>query len=241
MSARASRGGDTGVRLALVTDDAPLRSLLEGLLGAHGYGYVASVDTRGAVSRRFPEGVHVAIVDASARCADALRAARRLKAAGAAVVAIVAKENGTLAPHELAASGDVLIGKPFDPRELLLVVRGMLDLHGDAAPQGSATLAVGAIGLNAELNTATVGAREIELTDTETRILRELLLAGGAPVDRERLMRQALQRRWSPDDRALDTHINRLRAKLGRDPRGRTPIRTVRGVGYRLVAEWEPR
>jgi DNA-binding response OmpR family regulator len=35
--------------------------------------------------------------------------------------------------------------------------------------------------------------------------------------------------------------MNRLRCKLGCDRRGRTPIRTVRGAGYRLVAEWEPR
>ena len=45
---------------------------------------------------------------------------------------------------------------------------------------------------------------------------------------------------WSPDDRALDTHINRLRRKLGVDQRGRTPIRTITGIGYLLLADWKP-
>ncbi len=87
---------------------------------------------------------------------------------------------------------------------------------------------------------ATVEAREVEPTDVETRILRELLLEAGSPVSRERLTRRALLRDWSPDDRELDTHINRLRHKLGADGRGRTPLRTVRGVGYLLLAAWEP-
>jgi DNA-binding response OmpR family regulator len=49
-----------------------------------------------------------------------------------------------------------------------------------------------------------------------------------------------LLRAWSPGDRSLDTHINRLRRKVGRDARGRTPIRTLTGVGYLLLADWDP-
>jgi DNA-binding response OmpR family regulator len=87
---------------------------------------------------------------------------------------------------------------------------------------------------------ARVGSREIELTDVETRILHELLRNASHPVSRERLTRRALLRDWSPEDRALDTHINRLRHKIGADHRGRTPLRTVRGVGYLLLGEWQP-
>ncbi len=87
---------------------------------------------------------------------------------------------------------------------------------------------------------ANVAAREIELTDVETRILHELLINASTPVTRERLTRRGLLRDWSPVDRCLDAHINRLRRKLGRDRHGRTPIRTVRGVGYLLLEEWEP-
>lgn len=227
-------------RIVLVSDDAQLRSLLNGLLVAHGYADVTSSDLRSALaSKRLLTESDVAIVDTSVYYADAIRVLRRLKSTSAAIVAIFAKENGA-APHALAADGDVLLGKPFDPRELLLIIRGMLESSGETPPQNRSAVSAGPITLSVVVNAAIVASREIGLTDVETRILHELLINAGGPVTRERLTRRGLLRDWSPDQRSLDTHINRLRRKLGTDRRGRTPIRTVRGVGYRLLPEWEP-
>lgn len=228
-------------RIVLVSDDAQLRSLLCGLLVAHGLVGVASSDLRSALaSKRLLAESDVAIVDTSVYYADAIRVLRRLKRTSAAIVAILAKENGA-AQHELRAGGDVLLGKPFDPRELLLIVRGILDARTETSPQNRSAVAAGPISLSVLVNAAIVASREIGLTDVETRILHELLVNAGEPVTRERLTLRGLLRDWSPDDRCLDTHINRLRRKLGTDRRGRTPIRTVRGVGYRLLPEWQPR
>lgn len=227
-------------RIVLVSDDAQLRSLLYGLLIAHGYGGVTSSDSRSALaSKRLLAEFDVAIVDTSVYYADAARVFRRLKRTSAAIVAILAKGNAAT-PRELAAGGDVLLGKPFDPRELLLIIRGLLEGRSDASQHTRSPVCAGPISLSVVSNAALVASREIALTDVETRILHELLLNAGALVTRERLTRRGLLRDWSPDDRALDTHINRLRRKLGTDRRGRTPIRTVRGVGYRLLPEWEP-
>jgi DNA-binding response OmpR family regulator len=90
------------------------------------------------------------------------------------------------------------------------------------------------------LNTAIVATREIELTGVETRILRELVIAAGTPVSRNHLTSCGLGRGWSPDDRCLDSHIKRLRRKIGCDSHGRTPIRTVRNIGYLLLERWQP-
>jgi two-component system response regulator CpxR len=168
-----------------------------------------------------------------------MRVLRQLEGTSAAIIAIFAQRNGAPAPRELVANTDVLLGKPFDPRELLLVIRGMLDSKGDEAPQGDATVSAGPITLSTLLNQATVASREIELTGVEARILCELVINASRPVTRERLLRRALLR--SSDTRGLDTHVSRLRRKIGNDLRGRTPIRTVRGVGYLLVEHWEPR
>src|SRR5262245_3307847 len=226
----------------LVSDDAQLRSLLGGLLVAHGYDGVFGVDSESALTaQRLGAEWDVAIVDVSQSSAGAMQALRQLKTTNAAIVVIVPKKNGTATPHEIAAGGDVVLGKPFDPRELLLIIRGMLEGDDDEAePSSDSPVSVGPISLAPLLNAATVASREIELTDVETRILHELLLNATHPVTRERLTRRALMRGWSPDDRALDTHINRLRRKLGVDQRGRTPIRTVTGVGYLLLADWKP-
>jgi DNA-binding response OmpR family regulator len=140
----------------------------------------------------------------------------------------------------VSGPGDVTLNKPFDPRELLLVVRGFLQERSRADASGDKTLSLGPITLDLLFDTATVESRELKLTRVETRILRELMLRAGSPATRERLMNEGLGRDWSPVDRCLDTHINRLRRKIGRDVRGRTPIRTIRGVGYLLLAGWEP-
>lgn len=224
----------------LVSDDEQLRSLLCGLLVAHGYGGVVGVESRGdLLAERSGAAWDVAVVDVSVSSDGARRALRQLRTTDAAIVAIVAKKNGA-APQELAADGDVMLGKPFDPRELLLIIRGLLDDDRGTEAPSDATVSVGPISLAPLLNAAVVASREIELTDVETRILHELLLNATHPVTRERLTRRALMRDWSPYDRGLDTHINRLRAKLGNDERGRTPIRTITGVGYLVIADWTP-
>ena len=225
----------------LVSDDAQLRALLGGLLVAHGYDGVFGVDSESALTaERLQVEWDVAIVDVSVPSFGAMRALRLLKTTNAAIVVIVPKKNGTATPHEIAASGDVVLGKPFDPRELLLIVRGMLERDDAAGAPSDSPVSVGPISLSPLLNAATVASREVELTDVETRILHELLLNATHPVTRERLTRRGLMRNWSPDDRTLDTHINRLRRKLGVDTRGRTPIRTITGVGYLLLADWKP-
>jgi DNA-binding response OmpR family regulator len=228
-------------RIVLVSDDEQLRLLLSGLLMAHGYQGVVGVDTRSAIaSQSAPAGWDIAVVDTSVSHDGAIRVLRQLRSTSAATVALFAKKAGAGVPRDLVAGADVLLGKPFDPRELLLVVRGMLDGEGSGTPGDSAPVSVGPILLWALLNQATVARREIELTGVEVRILRELMLNANRAVTRERLLRSALLREESPDTRRLDTHMNRLRRKIGSDRRGRTPLRTVRGVGYLLVEHWEP-
>jgi two-component system phosphate regulon response regulator OmpR len=226
-------------RIVLVSGDEQLRSLLRGLLVAHGYEGVVGYDAKQALTTGVVS-CDVAVVDVTSAHADAQRLLRHIKSTPAAVITIVAHRDGPSSSQPLDASSDVVLVKPFDPRELLLVIRGMLDGRTEAAPSTGAAVAAGPITLSTLLNAARVGAREVELTGVEARLLRELLRNAGNPVTRERLTRRGLLRDWVPDDRALDTHINRLRRKLGHDRRGRTPLRTVRGVGYRLLAEWAP-
>jgi two-component system OmpR family response regulator len=235
----AEMGTQSPARIVLISEDEQLRSLLCGLLIAHGYAGAVGLDAAGADVAQLAS-CDVAIVDVSVHT-DALRVLRALRGASrAGIIAVFSKTNG-LAP-ELVALGDVLVGKPFDPRELVLIIGGLL--HGKAAappaPQSRALVSAGPVSLSTLLNAAMVGAREVELTGVETRLLYELLTNASQPVTRERLTRRGLGRDWVPDDRSLDTHVNRLRRKLGNDRRGRTPIRTVRSVGYLLLAEWEP-
>lgn len=229
-------------RILFISDDDQFRSLLCGLLAAHGYPNVIGVGSQTPlVSSNGPANVDIAIVDTSVSHAEAVRVLRKLKNNGDTSIVVIVANGHNSASGELATNGDVLLAKPFDPRELVFVVRGMLHGRARGASPSRASLSAGPVTLHALLNTATVAAREIDLTGAETRVLEELMTNAGNPVTRDHLTRRALGRAWSPFDRCLDTHINRLRRKIGEDLGGRTPIRTIRSVGYLMLADWEPR
>lgn len=137
------------------------------------------------------------------------------------------------------AAIDVVLRGPYDANKLLLIVRGVMAGRRIAAPS-EATLVYGPLVLHSLMNTAAVAAREVQLTGVETRILRELMVAQSAPVARDRLVQCSMRRDSPPGDRGLDTHIKRLRRKIGPDRHGKTPIRTVRSVGYLLIEKWQP-
>jgi len=229
-------------RILFISDDEQFRSLLCGLLAAQGCPNVLGVDSLTALdSSGVLANVDIAIVDTSVSYADAVRAFRKLRMSGDTSIVVIVANGYHSASADLATNGDVLLAKPFDPRELIFIVRGMLHVRGRGAPQGREALSAGPITLHTLRSTATVAAREVDLTGAETRLLEELVINASNPVTRDRLTRRALGRAWSPFDRCLDTHINRLRRKIGADLAGRTPIRTIRSIGYLLLADWEPR
>ena len=137
----------------------------------------------------------------------------------------------------LESGADDYLAKPFDPRELLLRIDAILRRRGTTAP-GSKPLVVGSLRMESSQRQAYSGDRDLLLTEAEFRILEMLMNSPGKAVSRESLNEYALGRPLSPYDRALDTHVSNLRAKIGRDDRGRTPIRGVRGAGYLLTPEY---
>jgi two-component system OmpR family response regulator len=224
-------------RILLVSDNAQLRALLSRLLAAHRYDGVA---VEGCAPLEAGGDWDAAIVDAAA-AHGAARWLRTLDRTGhVPTLAIAAAKNGAAA-DTLWSRVDAVLHEPFDARKLLLVMRGLFaDRRETAGRAGQAALTTGPVTLHSLLNTATVEAREVSLTGAEARVLRELMLAPSTPVTRDKLTRCGLGRGSSPDDRCLDTHIKRLRRKLGTDRHGRTPIRTVRSIGYLLLEQWQP-
>lgn len=233
----AVRAPRAGKRVLLVSDDAQLRALLSALLDAHGYDAVGAAGA--APSRPLAADWDAAIVDA-ALPHGAVRWLCALEALPRVPTIALAAGGGRSDARPLWNRVDAVLQGPLAARKLVLIMRGLFAGRREAASRADAALTAGPVVLRPLLNLAAVETREVVLTDVETRVLRELMLAAGTPVARHRLVRCGLGRAWSPHDRCLDTHIKRLRRKLGPDARGRTPIRTVRGVGYLLLERWQP-
>ncbi|MFQ5696900.1 MAG: response regulator [Myxococcota bacterium] len=126
---------------------------------------------------------------------------------------------------------DDYVTKPFSPRELVLRVEALLRRARGPIEERAAILERGSIQMDRERHRCQVEGRDLALTSKEFELLAALLEAPGRVFSREHL----LQRVWGGSihvgPRTIDTHLRRLRAKLG--PAGRR-IETVRGVGYRL-------
>ena len=148
-----------------------------------------------------------------------------------AVVIVSAKgeEIDRVVGFELGA--DDFVVKPFSPRELMLRISAIL--RRSEPPPGESTLVeFGVLRLDREAHRVWVSAREVELTALEFRFLTTLYDRKNRVQSRDTLLRDV----WGSDSdvtsRTVDTHVKRLREKLGE---AGEYVETVRGVGYRFA------
>ncbi|MFT6396429.1 MAG: two-component system phosphate regulon response regulator PhoB [Bradymonadia bacterium] len=154
--------------------------------------------------------------------------------AGAPIIMVTAKgeEIDRVVGFELGA--DDYVVKPFSPRELVLRVRAILRRSPATernSDEPSETLEIGDIVLDIGAHEARVAGSPIELTALEFRLLQTLASRAGRVQSRDRLLDDV----WgdvSVTQRTVDTHVKRLRDKLGSSS---FHVQTVRGVGYRFV------
>ncbi len=125
------------------------------------------------------------------------------------------------------------VPKPFSPRELVLRVKKRLEK--DVAAVAPKTVhAIGPLQLDVSRHLVTVRDRRVELTATEFKLLALLVQRAGHVQSRDRLLRDVWEYETHIDTRTVDTHMRRLRDKLG--PAAKY-LDTIRGVGYRFLAE----
>jgi two-component system phosphate regulon response regulator OmpR len=130
---------------------------------------------------------------------------------------------------------DDYLGKPFEPRELVLRLQNILRRNkAVAAPSGEPVRRVtfGPFEFDLELGELTQKGERVALTDAEVVLLRALAARLGEVLSRETLSRSMGA---AINERAIDVQVTRLRRKIEPDPSFPRYLRTVRGQGYRLV------
>jgi len=132
------------------------------------------------------------------------------------------------------SGADDYVCKPFSPKELMLRVLAVLKRAGeDVEEEGEARfLEVNGIRLDVEHHSVEVCGSPIELTATEFRLLKLLMQELGKVQTREKLLQKVWNYENDIETRTVDTHMRRLREKLGEEA---SVLETVRGVGYRMV------
>jgi two-component system phosphate regulon response regulator PhoB len=130
----------------------------------------------------------------------------------------------------LELGADDYISKPFSPREVVLRVKAVLRRAQEPAPTEE-ELVAGDIRLDVPGHRLFIAGEEISLTATEFRLLKLLMERTGRVLTREMLLTEGWGYAEDVDSRTVDTHVRRLRRKLGDEAQR---IETVIGVGYRF-------
>jgi DNA-binding response OmpR family regulator len=167
------------------------------------------------------------IDDDAAACATM---SRRLKLHG---FRVVCANDGIEALHQAAEEPFdlVILSKPVDADELCSRIRAIFRRAARWPRRASESLQVGELRLVFEIRDAYFRGRRLGLTATEYDILERFMHSCGRVVSRDEISLQLYNREMTAFDRVLDTHIARIRKKLGD---GRGMIISVRGVGYQL-------
>jgi len=217
--------------LLVVDDDASVRAMLLEYLGGHGYDVRAAADgaaMRRELERELPDLV---LLDLRLPGEDGLTLARFLREHyDVAIVMVTGSADVVDRVVGLEVGADDYIVKPFKPKEL--VARMHARLRRNKAPT-SEVLDIGDLTIDVAGHVVSRQGEPIGLTPLEFDLLAALARKPGQVFTREHLLEQVWGYRHAADTRLVNVHVQRLRAKIERDPERPEIVLTVRGVGYK--------
>jgi len=219
-------------RVLVVDDELNIAELVSMALRYEGFAVETAGTGREALERVGEFRPHVLVLDVMLPDFDGFEVARRLAAGrgGASVLFLTARDTTQDKVRGLTLGGDDYVTKPFSVEELIARVRTILrraGVDGDAS-----RLTFEDLELDDETREVHRAGRPVDLTDTEFRLLRYLMLNPRRVLSRAQILDHVWQYDFGGDARVLETYISYLRKKV--DAEGPRLIQTVRGVGYVL-------
>ncbi|MGQ0585354.1 MAG: response regulator [Reyranella sp.] len=222
--------------ILVVDDDTRLRELLKSFLSRNGFRVSTAGHAAEARQRLQALDFDLIVLDVMMPGETGLDFATQLRRTDNVPILMLTAMGDTKDRIAGLETGvDDYLGKPFEPRELLLRIQSVLrrGRPGDAPsaePQRLATF--GPMQFDAELGELTQKGKRVPLTDAEVALLRAFASRLGEALSRETLCKMVGS---AVNERAIDVQVTRLRRKIEPDPSFPRYLRTVRGQGYRLV------
>ena len=223
------------MQILLVEDDRDLRRFLSKALREEGYGVAETESGDRALERALDGKFSCIVLDVMLPGRDGFSVLTELRARGIAtpVLMLTARDELEARVRGLEGGADDYVTKPFDLPELLARIHALI--RRAELSHKDATLAVGELVLDPLTRRVTQGTRLVDLSPREFALLEFLMRNAGRTVSRSRIAEAVWNYQFDSETNVVDVYINYLRKKLtfrGEPP----PIRTVRGVGYRLEA-----
>lgn len=219
-------------RVLVVDDDASLSEMLGIVLRTEGFEPLFEVDGRAALSTFRNARPDLVLLDLMLPGMDGLEVCRELRReSGVPIVMLTARGDTDDIVRGLECGADDYVVKPFKPAELVARVRARLRRQDET--EGPETLTVDDVSIDVQAHEVSRDGAPLTLTPLEFDLLVTLARRPRQVFSRETLLQQVWGYRHVADTRLVNVHVQRLRAKVERDPEQPRVVLTVRGVGYR--------
>jgi len=227
-------------RILVVDDEKPMRASICQCLEAEGYRVLEAVDGVQGLDLIAKEKPSLVILDVMMPNLSGLEVAAELRRLGLTipVLMLTTRQEISEKVEGLGAGADDYLGKPFDRRELVARVQALLRRQSTTqTTQAISVLRFGEVEVDLAKHTASKGKTPVPLTLTEFALLELLAKNMGAPVSRDLILDAVWGYTYFPSTRTVDTHIWRLRKKIGDN--GETPrwLKKAQGEGYVLTCD----
>ena len=221
------------VRVLVVDDEPNIVDVISMALRFEGFAVAAAGSGAEAIAAVQEFRPHLILLDIMLPDIEGFEVARRLadEGSGLPIVFLTARDATEDKVRGLTMGGDDYVTKPFSLEELVARIRTILRRTGLAAGESS-RLTFGDLELDEDTREVSRGGRAIDLTATEYRLLRYMMLNPRRVLTRAQLLDHVWNYDFAGDARVLETYISYLRKKV--DDGGPSLIHTVRGVGYAL-------
>ena len=213
-------------KILIADDEALMRQLVVDFLQPEGYEIIQAADGKQALELYSEQHPDLVLLDVMMPVYDGWTVCREIRRESTIpIIMITAKgeEIDQLFAYDLGV--DEYITKPFSPKILVAKIKAVLrrGLHE------SLTVSDG-VAIDDEAHQVTIDGQTVDLSPTEYKLLNYLMINAGKALSRRQILNKVWNYDYYGDFRTVDTHINRLRIKLG--DKGKL-IQTVRGFGYR--------
>ena len=226
------------LKVLVVDDEVPLTGVVGSYLEREGFDVAVAHTGPDAVARARADSPVLIVLDIMLPGFDGIEACRQIRQfSDAYIIMLTARDEEMDKVLGLSMGADDYLVKPFSPRELIARVRAMLR-RPRAAPDNDTTehYTIGTLTMDAQGRTLTLDGNEIELTRTEFDLLAAMMAQPRSVLTRRKLIDAVWGPGWYGDEHVVDVHIGHVREKIGDAASEPRFIRTVRGVGYGMVA-----
>ena len=222
------------IKIMVVDDESRMRKLVRDFLARKGFQVLEAADGEEAVDLFYENrDVALIILDVMMPKMDGWQTCREIRAESKVpIIMLTAKgdEQDELKGFDLGV--DEYISKPFSPKILVARVEAILRRSGKG--QDDQLLSAGGIEINKTAHEVSVDGKKIELSFKEFELLSYFLENQGIALSREKILNHVWNYDYFGDARTIDTHVKKLRNKLG--DKGDL-IRTIWGMGYKFEVE----